>query len=224
VSSQPTTETETAPDEEYVLDSPRLRAFIERVNAIRAAESEPETILAAIRPHFAALLADKTWLPEKYQEPAETSGMGRGIGTWLLYRAGDGGLAFSVLVVPPGMQTPVHDHLAWGLVGLYRGEQDEEVFARRDDGRAADRAQLELAERRTLRPGDFYELLPATDIHRVRTTSDVTSVSLHLLGNDNGCIWRHRFDPDAGRVEPFRSGYVNVPCSSGATEADGAAG
>ena len=31
-------------------------------------------------------------------------------------------------------------------------------------------------------------LLPENDIHRVRTTSAITSVSLHLLGNDNGCI------------------------------------
>jgi hypothetical protein len=46
----------------------------------------------------------------------------------------------------------------------------------------------------------------------VRTTSDVTSVSLHLLGTDNGCIWRHRFEPEEGKVLPFKSGYVNVPC------------
>ena len=199
---------------EYVLDNPRLRRFIEEVNAIRHSLGEPRAIIEAIRPHFAELLADKTWLPERYQEPAEGSGMGSGIGTWLLYRAGDGGLALSALVVPPGAQTPVHDHLAWGLVGLYRGEQDEEVFVRRDDGALEDRADLELSERRALRPGDFYELLPETDIHRVRTTSAVTSVSLHLLGNDNGCIWRHRFDPEVGRVEPFRSGYVNIDCQS----------
>ncbi|HEU5434130.1 MAG TPA: hypothetical protein VFU81_20840, partial [Thermomicrobiales bacterium] len=73
-------------------------------------------------------------------------------------------------------------------------------------------ARLRVAERRSLTPGDFYELFPETDIHRVRTTSDVTSVSLHLLGIDNGCIWRHRFYPDEQRVEPFRSGYVNLPC------------
>ncbi len=58
------------------------------------------------------------------------------------------------------------------------------------------------------------ELLPENDIHRARTTPAETSVSLHLLGNDNGCIWRHRFYPEAGRVEPFRSGYVNVPCGA----------
>ena len=65
----------------------------------------------------------------------------------------------------------MHDHLAWGLVGLYQGTQDEEIFARRGE-------ELELTERRPLRPGDFYALFPPhDDIHRVRTTSAETSVS-----------------------------------------------
>jgi predicted metal-dependent enzyme (double-stranded beta helix superfamily) len=104
--------------------------------------------------------------------------------------------------------------LAWGLVGLYRGEQDEEVFSRQDDATSEEHADLDLAERRALQPGDFYELLPETDIHRVTTTSEITSVSLHLLGNDNGCIWRHKFVPEEHRVEPFKSGYVNVDCET----------
>src|SRR6478752_1473910 len=113
---------------------------------------------------------------------------------------------------PPWAQTPVHDHLAWGLVGLYRGAQDEDVYERVDDGANEDRAVLKTIEQNALVPGDFYELLPSNDIYRVRTTSDVTSVSLHLLGNDNGCIWRHRFYPDEEKVVAFKSGYVNVPC------------
>jgi len=198
--------------DDWVVDNARLRAFIETVNQIRLGSPDPVGTIEAIRPHFAALMLDKTWLPEQFQEAAPEGGMGSGIGNWLLYRAGDGGLAFSSLVVPPGVQTPVHDHLAWGIVGLYRGDQDEEFFSRRDDGSVEGRAELELQERRTLNAGQFYVLLPETDIHRVRTISDVTSVSLHLLGNDNGCKWRHRFDPDTGRVDPFRSGYVNVDC------------
>lgn len=138
--------------------------------------------------------------------------MGGGIGMWLLYRAGDGGLAFSSLVVPAGAQTPVHDHLAWGLVGLYRGTQDEQVFRRLDDGARETYAELAVSEHNALSPGDFYALTPTNDIHRVRTTSAFTSVSLHLLGNDNGCIWRHRFLVDEQRVEPFRSGWLNVAC------------
>ena len=199
--------------DEYVLDMPRLHRFVDDVNGIRRSGADPRAIINAIRPRFAELLADETWLPARYQEPAPESGMGSGIGTWLLHRAGNGGLAFSALVVPPGAQTPVHDHRAWGLVGLYRGEQDEEVFRRLDQGGDDGPAELELTEQRALRPGDFYELLPENDIHRVRTTSTVTSVSLHLLGNDNGCVWRHRFEPEAGRVSPFRSGNVNVTCA-----------
>ncbi|MBX6343239.1 MAG: hypothetical protein IRY97_12325, partial [Thermomicrobiaceae bacterium] len=60
---------------------------------------------------------------------------------------------------------------------------------------------------------EFYPLLPPDgDIHRVTTTSDEASISIHLLGNDAGCVLRHRFDPDAGRAEAFRSGYTNVGC------------
>ena len=133
--------------------------------------------------------------------------MGSGIGQWLLYRAGDGSLSLFSLVVPPGAETPVHDHLAWGLVGLYRGTQDEEIFAEGDGG-------LELVERRALVRGDFYALIPPRDdIHRVRTTSVQTSVSIHLLTNDTGCVWRHAYDPGTGAVMPFRSGYVNVACA-----------
>ena len=62
-------------------------------------------------------------------------------------------------------------------------------------------------------PGDFYALLPPRDdIHRVKTTSAQTSVSIHLLTNDTGCVWRHAFDPDTREPTPFRSGYVNVAC------------
>jgi predicted metal-dependent enzyme (double-stranded beta helix superfamily) len=197
---------------EFHVESPRMRAFIETVNDIRGRRSDPSDIIREIRPHFADLMTDKSWLPAEYQETSELSGMGRGIGTWILYHALDGGLSFSALVVSPGTETPVHDHLAWGLVGLYRGTQDEDVFTRVDDGAVDGRAELKLVESRALAEGDFYELLPENDIHRVRTTSDVTSVSLHLLGNDVGCVWRHRFDPEEDRVDPFKSGYINGEC------------
>ncbi|MCB0086139.1 MAG: hypothetical protein KDE47_34600, partial [Caldilineaceae bacterium] len=147
--------------DEWLLDAPLMREFIEKVNEVRSREPDPTKIVAEIRPHFAKLLADQSWLPGSFMAEAEgESGMGGKIGMWLLYRAGDGGLAFSALVLPPKAQTPVHDHLAWGLVGLYRGEQDEEVFGRKDSGETTGHAELEVTERNVLKPGDFYELLP----------------------------------------------------------------
>ena len=191
---------------EFVLGTPVVRAFVAHVQTTVATAGSPADACDAIRPRFADLIADPDWLPLEYQAPSPESGMGGGIGQWLLYRADGGSLSLFSLVVPAGSETPIHDHLAWGLVGLYRGEQDEEIYVPREGA-------LELVERRSLRPGDFYALIPPRDdIHRVRTTSDDTSVSIHLLTNDTGCVWRHAFDPVSGEVTPFRSGYVNVAC------------
>ena len=191
---------------EFVLDTPAVRDFVAGVRATIAEAESPEQACELLRPRFAELLADPGWLPADYQADAPESGMGGGIGQWLLYHAEDGSLSLFSLVVPPGSQTPIHDHLAWGLVGLYRGTQDEEVYAQRT-------ARLELVERRALTPGDFYVLIPPRDdIHRVRTTSAETSVSIHLLTNDTGCVWRHAYDAESGDARPFRSGYVNAPC------------
>ena len=192
--------------DEYALDTPVVRGFIESVRDCIERSESPAQAIERIRPGFAQLLADPDWLPHRYREPAPESGMGGGIGQWLLYRADDGSMSLFSLVVPPAAQTPVHDHLAWGLVGLYRGTQDEEIFAR-------ETGVLTLSQRRSLAPGDFYALLPPRDdIHRVRTTSAETSVSIHLLANDTGCVWRHAYDPESGEERLFRSGYVNAPC------------
>jgi 3-mercaptopropionate dioxygenase len=193
--------------DEYVLDTPVVRTFVANVQESIGTAASPEDACSQIRPRFAELLAHPGWLPNAFRASAPESGMGGGIGQWLLFRAADRSLSLFSLVVPPRAETPVHDHLAWGLVGLYQGTQDEEIYTERNGG-------LELLESRELVPGDFYELIPPRDdIHRVRTTSDETSVSIHLLTNDTGCVWRHTYDPATGERAPFRSGYVNMPCT-----------
>jgi predicted metal-dependent enzyme (double-stranded beta helix superfamily) len=191
---------------EFVLDTPVVRAFVTDVRATIAAAASPEEACDAIRPRFAGLLADPHWLPGEYRASAPESSMGGGIAQWLLYRAEDGSLSLFALVVPSGSETPIHDHLAWGLVGLYEGTQAEEIYAERNGA-------LELVERRSLDPGSFYILIPPhEDIHRVRTTSANASISIHLLTNDTGCVWRHTYDDATGEARPFRSGWVNVEC------------
>ena len=106
--------------QEFILETPVVRAFVADVQATIATASSPEQACDALMPRFAELLADPHWLPAEYRSPAPESGMGGGIGQWLLYRAGDGSLSLFALVVPPGSETPIHDHLAWGIVGLYR--------------------------------------------------------------------------------------------------------
>ena len=199
--------------DEFLLDTPAVRAFVADVQRTLAAHADVPAGLAALRLRFAALLADQTWLPDAFAAPYAASGMGGGIGTWLIFRAADRSLSLFSLVVPPGAATPIHDHLAWGLVGLYRGEQAETVYQRTDDGAQVDHATRAVAQVNALRPGDFYTLLPPEgDIHAVRTTSAEASISIHLLANDTGCVVRHAFDPEHAHVRPFRSGYSNVVC------------
>ena len=53
--------------------------------------------------------------------------MGGGIGQWLLYRAADRSLSLFSLVVPAGSRR--RSTTTWpGAVGLYRGNQDEEIY------------------------------------------------------------------------------------------------
>jgi 3-mercaptopropionate dioxygenase len=209
-----TTPNAEQPDE-FFLDTPAVHAFVGDVRRALAAHADVPACLAALRPRFAALLADQGWLPEAFASPYAASGMGGGIGTWLIFRSADRSLSLFSLVVPPGAETPVHDHLAWGLVGLYRGEQAETVYRRTDDGSNEGHATLDVAQVNALLPGDLYTLLPPDgDIHAVRTTSLEASISIHLLANDTGCVTRHAFDPDREHVRLFRSGYSNVACAA----------
>ena len=197
------------PHDEYVLGTDRVRGFVSDVRGHIGAAGSPAEACDALGPLFSDLLADDTWLPVAFQEPVLDSGMGGGIGQWLLFRAADRSLSLFSLVVPPGSMTPVHDHLAWGLVGLYRGNQDEEFYRPRAGGLDLAAAGRSIAA-------------TSTPCSRRRTTStasvrppEVTSVSIHLLANDTGCVARHTFDEQTGEARPFRSGYVNAECTDG---------
>lgn len=200
--------------DEFYCDTPEMRSFIGQVKMILESGSSVSDKLTAIRPHFTRIMEDTMWLPEEFRNTPTAGGMGAGIANWSLYRDTNGTLSLSALVLPPGAVTPIHDHLAWGLVGLYIGEQDEEVY---EPGASIDHGdhhtELKLVTKNHLKAGSFYELIPPFgDIHRVITTSAVPSISLHLLTNDVGCVLRHRFVTETGEIAPFRSGYSNMNC------------
>jgi predicted metal-dependent enzyme (double-stranded beta helix superfamily) len=209
------------PTEQFFADSPALRRFAAAVQAAIRQDDDPGTLVEALQAPFGELLAAQDWLPDEFAQPDASSGMGGGIGQYLLYRSEAPTFTIFSLVVPSGAMTPVHDHLAWGLVGLYQGAQREDVYAliAGDPDRGA--ARLELLEERDIARGDFYPILPPdNDIHRVTTTSAEPSISIHLLGNDTGCVLRHSYDPAAETAQSFRSGYSNAPCEQEQPAAD----
>jgi hypothetical protein len=66
----------SAAADEYVLDTPAVRAFISSVRASIGAADSPEDACSAIRQRFAELLADPDWLPAEYRKSAPEGGMG----------------------------------------------------------------------------------------------------------------------------------------------------
>ena len=134
--------------DEYVVDNPRLRSFIDAVSRIRHERDDPQ------RDHRRHPAAFCRAAGRQDLAAAAVSGAGRGERHGLRHRH-LAPLSRRRWQSRPlgarraaGAQTPVHDHLAWGLVGLYRGTQDEDVFTRTDDGSSEDEASLTITESR----------------------------------------------------------------------------
>jgi predicted metal-dependent enzyme (double-stranded beta helix superfamily)/predicted enzyme related to lactoylglutathione lyase len=186
-----------------------LKTFIAEIEQVVATSADRHDTIARLQPSFAALLADPTWLHADFRHPVA----GKFV-QYAIYRADDASLSVMAMVVPSGVATPVHDHRAWGLVGVYQGRQREKVYRRRDDGSQPDFADLEQVAENILAPGDITTLVPPDgDIHMIETISSEPSISIHVLGNDIGCEHRHRYDVERKAVHRFKSGYVNTSCT-----------
>ena len=184
----------------FLVDVPEIRDLIDETRRLTHEIADTPARVEALRPAFGKFLAADGWLPKEYGEPDLKSGMGGGIGQYALYRAEDGSLCLFSLVIPPGAQTPIHDHLAWGLIGVYRGVQDETVYRRTDDGRDESKATLgdrpstnrearsvlyvaAAARRHPLREDRFRHALdldpPARERHRLRHASSLRRRQWH---------------------------------------------
>jgi predicted metal-dependent enzyme (double-stranded beta helix superfamily) len=129
---------------------------------------------------------------------------------YLLHR--DPAERFSVVsfVWGPGQATPIHDHRVWGLVGVLRGAEIDQRYARAANGSLAP-----AGAPTRLDAGAVTALSPATgDIHRVTNAyDDRVSISIHVYGADIGRVERATYD-EAGTSKPFISGYAEPASAS----------
>ncbi|MDN5484798.1 MAG: cysteine dioxygenase, partial [Pseudomonas sp.] len=115
---------------------------------------------------------------------------------------------FSVVsfVWGPGQRTPIHDHRVWGLIGMLRGAEVSQGFARAPGGSLV--AQGEPVQ---LLPGQVEAVSPKVgDIHQVSNAhGDQVSISIHVYGANIGAVRRAVYQPD-GSEKLFISGYSNA--------------
>lgn len=183
-----------------------LKDFVADLDGILDRHGDPRLIVGAAKPLFRRLVSDTRWLDEKYTKPVE----GRSV-QYLLHK--DPQERFSVVSVVwwPGYATPIHDHLVWGLVGLYEGLEEETRFLRVDAGERPGFAQIQEVSAAITKPGNVSQLVPPDeDIHRIRNVSPVPSRSIHIYGADINEKIRNWYDEQTGEMHTFRTRYVIV--------------
>ena len=147
------------------------------------------------------LVGADDWLPDRYAQPSTT-----GYRQYLLHA--DSQERFSVVsfVWGPGQKSPIHDHTVLGIVGILRGAESEQSYARTSDGRFVEEGapvRLDKGEVTAVSPaiGDFHRVSNALD--------DQPSTSIHVYGANIGAVRRSMYEPD-GSSKTFVSGYSNI--------------
>ena len=181
-------------------DAPALRDFVTAFAGLLDHAVHEHEILASGSALLARLIARDDWLPDAYAAPDPDR-----YRQYLLHC--DSAERFSVVsfVWGPGQATPVHDHRVWGLVGVLRGAERVQRYARGADGAIAADGGAVL-----LNAGKVDAVSPRIgDIHRVSNgREDGVSVSIHVYGGNIGAVERATYAAD-GSPRRFISGYAN---------------
>ena len=182
-------------------DTPRLQHFVTQLDALLSSTADEAAILASGKPLLAELVAHDDWLPTEYAKPNPERYQ-----QFLLYADPDDRFSVVSFVWGPGQATPIHDHTVWGMIGMLRGAELCQHFAKTPQGQ-----WQPSGEQSRLEAGDVEAVSPTIgDVHRVwNAHANQTSISIHVYGANIGKVSRHVFHED-GTVKDFISGYSNA--------------
>ncbi|HVX46414.1 MAG TPA: cysteine dioxygenase family protein [Mycobacteriales bacterium] len=157
----------------------RVSTLAELVTPVRAAsrqicspEETAELVAGVLRHH----------LPEPGILSAEQlQGDPQRYAQHVLHVEPDGCFSIVALVWRPGQATPVHDHVAWCVVGVLDGVEEETRYRLVDSasGPCLARGAMDYNP-----AGTVCGIAPPGDIHSVRNAGSQVAVSLHIYGAD----------------------------------------
>ena len=162
----------------------------QRVTRARRAQSTASSLAAAIaaacrgddapaqRAHIAegllrSALRAGMWLPGAVLESDPSHYRSR-----TLHVDRESGITIRVLAWRRGQRTPIHDHVAWCVIGVYSGCERELRYSAMN---ARGTSRLLVAADHAMRAGETAVLLPPDDIHEVSCLTD-DAVSIHIYG------------------------------------------
>lgn len=185
-----------------------LENFVADVEGARGRYAESRPFVAMVADRLEQLVREPGWLRPEFRQPA--AGCYR---QHVLHVAADGAYSVVSLVWTPGQFTPIHDHIAWCVVGVYEGEEHEARYGLYERDSSPDR-YMALETTGVTNKGHVSTLFPPDeDIHRVLNPGPETAISIHVYGADIGKLGtsiNHRFDnlpvlePSGGRRLDWR--------------------
>ncbi|WP_051633638.1 cysteine dioxygenase family protein [Bacillus sp. UNC41MFS5] len=179
-------------------------------NVLQETSSEKE-IVTKLKPHFQSFIESEGLVPDSYKIPAEEK-----YRQYLLYRPEDEAFSIVAFVWGPGQTAPIHDHLVWGLVGIYEGAIEETRY--REKQNAPDEAglHLDLVDTVIAKKHDIsFVYPPNADIHSVRNPFDEMAITIHIYGTDIGKQNRHSYQKEPYQIKPIVTPHYNkVPVYS----------
>jgi predicted metal-dependent enzyme (double-stranded beta helix superfamily) len=130
-----------------------------------------------IADHLSVLLGQDGWLSSRDQRPGVDS-----YRQHLLDVSPTRRLSVVALVWQPGQRTPIHDHIAWCIVGVYSGiEREVRYRLVQDDG---EQCLLPMGSVDAYRGHVEALVAPAEDVHCVTAGGDQKAISIHVYGVD----------------------------------------
>ncbi len=181
--------------------TPRLKHFVTQFDDLLRRTQDEASIVQRGTVLLEQLVQQDDWLADEFAQAHADHYQ-----QFLLYADPDDRFSVVSFVWGPGQATPIHDHTVWGLIGVLRGAELCQSFAKNEQGQWA-----ASGEQHRLEMGKVEAVSPTLgDVHRVfNAYADQVSISIHVYGANIGKVRRHVFAPD-GTVKDFISGYSNA--------------
>ena len=176
-----------------------IAEFIEdarRIMEVEGGIQDREAAVGQLEPLLKRALQGPGWTDPQYATIVDGGRPG-----FRYYANADGSLNIYGVLFRPEHPTPTHDHVTWGIIGVYSGQQKTTRYRRLDDGSTPGQCSVELQADEALTHGATYPLLPPHDIHRIEVLGTEDGLSIHVLGADLKRQRRRIFDVENSTCE-----------------------
>jgi predicted metal-dependent enzyme (double-stranded beta helix superfamily) len=122
-----------------------------------------------------------------------------------IHRAAD--LTILHASVPPGVESPRHEHTMWAVIGVYEGQEDNTFYRLGDGG-------IEEVGAASIREGEA-RVLPDDTIHRIANHQPTQLQAIHVYGGDLLGAERSMWDDVTGVPRRFDFAAPPIRATSG---------